>query len=234
MSELIGIVGSSGTGKSTAIHGNEQLGIKGLDPKSTIIINVAGKPLPFKGWKKFYTEFKGKEGNYLVTNDAITIIKALQFIHEKRPEITAIVIDDLQFIVGFEYMRKALDKGYDKFSAMGKHLFDVTDAARNLRDTLKMFVLTHSEEIQKDFETVRKMKTFGKMFDQNITLEGLFTTILYTHTEWDDKEGKGHYYFITNRTSDYPAKSPVGQFDDIMIPNDLGYVAEKIDEYNNG
>jgi len=234
MSELIGVVGGTGTGKSTAVLGNEQLSIKGLDPKETVIINVSGKPLPKKGWKKLYTEFKGETGNYLVTDNSAKIMKALEFINKNRPEITVIVIDDLQYIVGFEYMRKALEKGYDKFSAMGKHLFDVVETGRQLREDLKVFVLTHSEEIQKDFETVRKMKTFGKMFDQNITLEGLFTTILYTHTEWDDKENKGNYYFITNRTADYPAKSPVGQFDDIQIPNDLGYVVDKINEYNNG
>ena len=96
-----------------------------------------------------------------------------------------------------------------------------------------MFVLTHSDEIHKDFETTRKMKTLGRMLDQNITLEGLFTVLLYTHSEWDDKEQKGSYYFITNRTSDYPSKSPIGMFDDIQIPNDLGLVVDKIDEFNN-
>jgi len=234
MSELIGIVGSSGTGKSTAIHGNKQLNIKGLDPKSTVIINVAGKPLPFKGWKKFYTEFKGAEGNYLATNDSMTIIKALKFISEKRPEITSIVIDDAQYVMAFDFMSKALEKGFDKFNVLGKKYFDIFDTGRQLRDGLKVFVLTHSDEVHKDFEVVRKMKTLGKMIDDKITLEGLFTVLLYTHTEWDDKEEKGSYYFITNRTSDYPSKSPVGMFDNIKISNDLGYVAEKIDEYNNG
>jgi len=234
MSALIGIVGESGTGKSTSINGNEILGIKGLNPKNNVIINVANKPLPFKGWKKIYTEFQGAEGNHLVSNDANKIVKALKFIDKERPEITSVVIDDFQFVVGFEFMRKALEKGYDKFSSMSKHLFDITEIARNLRDDLNIFILTHSEETQKDFETIRKMKTFGKMFDQNITLEGLFTVVLYTHTEWDDKEQKGNYYFITNRTAGYPAKSPVGMFENIIIPNDLGYVAEKVNEYNEG
>ena len=234
MSELIGIVGASGTGKSTAIHGNEKLGIKGLDPKETLVINVAGKPLPFKGWKKFYTEFKGNDGNYLSSSNAQTIIKALDFVNQKRPEIKNIVIDDIQYVMGFRFMEKALEKGYEKFALLGKEYVDILNKGRTLREDLKVFVLSHSEEIVKDFETIRKVKTLGKMVDQNITVEGLFTVLLYTHTEWDDKQNEGYYYFITNRTSDYPAKSPVDMFEDIQITNDLGYVAEKIDEYNNG
>ena len=62
MSELIGVVGESGTGKSTAC--------KGLDPKETAVINCVGKPLPIKGWKKNYTPFNGekKTGNYYSTD----------------------------------------------------------------------------------------------------------------------------------------------------------------------
>lgn len=234
MSELIGIVGESGTGKSTAIHGNEKLGIKGLDPKETLIINVAGKPLPFKGWRKYYTQFEGSKGNYLADSNAKTIVKALDFVDQKRPDIKNIVIDDIQYVMGFKFMEKALEKGYEKFAILGKEYVDILNKGRTLRDDLKVFILTHSEEIVKDFETVRKIKTLGRMVDQNITVEGLFTVLLYTHTEWDDKEKVGHYYFVTNRTADYPAKSPIDMFDSIQIPNDLGYVAEKNDEYNNG
>lgn len=234
MSELIGVVGASGTGKSTSIHGNEKLGIKGLNSKETVIINVAGKPLPFKGWKKYYAPFEGSKGNYLTDSNPQIIIKALEFIDKKRPEIKHIVIDDAQYIMGFEFMNKALEKGFEKFNILGKKYYDIFDKSRQLRDDLKVFILSHSEEVHKDFEVVRKMKTLGKMIDDKITLEGLFTVLLYTHTEWDDKEGKGNYYFITNRTEAYPAKSPVDMFDDIQIINDLGYVANKIDEYNNG
>ena len=53
MAELCAIVGNSGTGKSTSI--------RTLDPKSTFIINVARKPLPFRGAKKNYIPLKMKE-----------------------------------------------------------------------------------------------------------------------------------------------------------------------------
>jgi len=233
MSELVGVVGATGSGKSTSIFPSKDLGIIGLDHEKTILISVAGKPLPMKGWKTIYTSMKGNEGNLLVTDDANKIIKALIYISESRPEIKTVVIDDFQYLLAFEFMAKALEKGFDKFSIMAKHAFDVLNVGRSLREDLMVFVLTHSDEIQRDFETIRKMKTIGRLLDDKITLEGLFTVLLYSHTEWDDKAEKGSYFFVTNRTNDYPAKSPVGMFENIMIPNDLGFVASKIVEYNN-
>ena len=139
----------------------------------------------------------------------------------------------MQFIMGFEFMNRAMETGFAKFNIIGKKMFDVLNTARLLRDDIKVFALTHSEEIQKDFDTIRKMKTLGKLLDSAITLEGLFTVLLYTHTEWDDKAEKSTYHFITNKTGEYPSKSPYGMFRNIKIPNDLGYVSEKVDEYNN-
>lgn len=88
MAELIGIVGQSGSGKSTAV--------KNLDPKSTVIINITGKPLPFKGWMSIFNpEVKISEGgNYFEGDKTSDIINILKFISEKRPEIKHIVIDD--------------------------------------------------------------------------------------------------------------------------------------------
>lgn len=47
MSNLIAIVGPSGCGKSSSI--------RNLNSEETFIINVASKPLPFKGWRSKYT-----------------------------------------------------------------------------------------------------------------------------------------------------------------------------------
>jgi hypothetical protein len=69
-----------------------------------------------------------------------------------------------------------------------------------------------------------------KMLDNQIVLEGLFTICLYTHID-EDKDGKPTYNFVTNRYHMYPAKSPMGMFDDTLIPNDLNAVCETIDAY---
>ena len=96
MSDLIAIVGESGTGKSTSISGNKFLNIKGLNHKETFIINIVGKPLPFKGFKKKYTSFKDdpKTGNYYATNNSAKIVECMQFISENRRDIKNVIVDD--------------------------------------------------------------------------------------------------------------------------------------------
>jgi hypothetical protein len=98
---------------------------------------------------------------------------------------------------------------------------------------LKVFYFTHPETIEDAGEIVGyKMKTSGKMLDNQITLEGLFTICLYTLVE-ENKDGSASYNFVTNRYKKYPAKSPDGMFDEIKIPNNLQIVVDKIDEYYN-
>ena len=75
-----------------------------------------------------------------------------------------------------------------------------------------------------------KIKTAGKLIDNQIVLEGLFTVCLYTHVD-EGKDGKASYNFITNRFKKYPAKSPDGMFDSIMIPNNLQEVVNSVDNY---
>ncbi len=107
----IAIVGFSGTGKTTSIGNFPEVGIKGLEPKETIIVNVANKDLPFRGWKKNYVEMNEKGGNLLTSSDATIISKMITYVSEKRPEIKNIVIDDGQFIMAFEFMRRAKESG---------------------------------------------------------------------------------------------------------------------------
>ena len=92
----IAIVGNSGEGKSTSIGKNDELGIEGLNPAETVIINVADKDLPFRGWRKLYDGTKkiSAGGNYTSTSNADTIAATIKLIVDKRPEIKNIVIDD--------------------------------------------------------------------------------------------------------------------------------------------
>ncbi len=231
MAEKICVVGETGSGKSTAIHKNKELNIRGLNPKETIIINVAGKGLPWKGWKQVYTPFKGTKGNYLITANSNTIVKALELISEQRKEVKTIVLDDFQYLLSFEFVSKALRKDWDKWSEMAKHVMDVIFAADNVREDIDIFFLTHSETVQIGFETVKKIKTVGKLLDEKITLEGLFTVVLYSGTRWDDKEKVTNYFFVTNKSEEYPGKSPYGMFNNLEIKNDLGFVKEVINKF---
>lgn len=221
-SKLIGIVGPTGSGKSTSI--------KHLDPKETYIINVAKKELPFKGADKLYN---AENKNYKEVDDAVEITRLLHVISEKAPHIKNIIIEDSNYIMGFAMVEKATEVGFTKFSIMARDMVELFKEARKLRDDLKVFYFTHPETIEDGGEVVGyKIKTAGKLIDNQIVLEGLLTVCLYTFVE-ENKDGSCTYNFLTNRFRKYPAKSPDGMFDSVKIPNNLQLVSETIDNYYN-
>lgn len=218
-SKLIGIVGETGTGKSTAI--------KHLNPEETYIINVAKKELPFKGSEKLYnTENK----NYKEVDDPVEVTRLLKTISEKAPHIKNVVIEDSNYLMGFRMVEKATEVGYTKFSVMAKDMVDMFRTARRLRDDLVIFYFSHPETIEDSGEIIGyKIKTAGKLIDNQVLLEGLLTVCLYTDVE-DTKDG-ANYSFLTNRYRKRPAKSPDGMFDKVKIPNNLQVVKDAIIEY---
>ena len=221
-SKLIGIVGATGTGKSTSI--------KHLNSEETYIINVAKKELPFKGSEKMYN---AEKRNYKEVDDANEITRLLKTISEKAPHIKNIIIEDSNYIMGFNLVSKATENGFTKFTIMARDMVELLREARRLRDDLKVFYFSHPETIEDSGEIIGyKIKTAGKMIDNQIVLEGLLTVCLYTHVE-ENKDGSMTYSFITNRYKKYPAKSPDGMFEEVKIPNNLSYVCEKLDEYYN-
>jgi hypothetical protein len=221
-SKLIGIVGQTGTGKSTSI--------KHLNPKETYIINVAKKELPFKGSEKLYN---AEAKNYKEVDDANEITRLLRTISDKAPHIKNIIIEDSNYIMGFNMLARATEVGFTKFTIMAKDMVELFREARRLRDDLKVFYFTHPETIEDGGEIIGyKIKTAGKLIDNQIVLEGLLTVCLYTFVE-ESKDGSATYNFVTNRYKKYPAKSPDGMFAEIKIPNNLQEVVNAIDEYYN-
>lgn len=231
MAELVAIVGNSGTGKSTSL--------RNLNPEETFIISTTGKPLPFKGFKSKYTTLKQdpntKEwsGNYYVTSNVDKIGTVLKLINNKLTNIKTVVLDDMQYLMSFEAMDRAKEKSYDKFVEIAQHMYSVFKEAMNMRSDLIFVVCTHSENAGDEMNPKLKMKTVGKMLDNVIVLEGLFTYVLYT-TLSKNEDGVLQYQFMTNTDGTNTAKSPFGCFEDLYIDNDLKYVIEKIREYNEG
>lgn len=226
MSEIIAIVGQTGTGKSTSIEN--------LEPKETVIIGIIDKQLPFRGWKKNYSTGIQQGGNYLISADAAKIVQVLKYISENRPEIKQIVIDDFQYIMSTEFMNRALEQGWQKFTDIGKHVWDVINAAKSLRDDLKVFFLSHDEIITENFAPKRKIKTIGKMLDEKVTLEGLFTIVLFTDVQKKKENDEMEYSFITQNDGTTTAKSPRGMFESYRVPNDIAALLGKINEYYEG
>lgn len=228
MSRLMAIVGESGTGKSTSIEH--------LNPEEAYIINVVGKDLPFKGSRKKFNKTGGKDKapNYLETSNSDVIIKALRGISAKRPEIKYVIIDDFQYIMAMEFISRATERGYDKWSEMAQNTTNILhpDLHNKLREDLIVVVMSHIEEVQSNYTTKQKIKTSGKLIDQHITLEGLFTIVLYTRIIESEESGELQHVFLTNSDGTNTAKSPKGMFDK-TIPNDLNLVFKGINEYYN-
>ncbi len=218
MSNTVLIIGQSGSGKSTSL--------RNLDPTSTFIINVLDKPLPFRGFKKSYKEASKENptGNYACTDNWKKIVDLVYAISIRRRDIKTLIIDDWQYILANEFMNRSSEKGFDKFSDMANHAWSVMNACIGTRPSLTCFILAHSDI---DNTGRSKLKTIGKMLDEKMTLEGMFTTVLHSRVV------DGEYMFQTQSDGDYLAKSPMGLFEEFLIPNDLVMVKEAVENYFN-
>ena len=232
MSKIL-ILAKSGFGKSTSIGEIPELGLKGLDPKTTYLISCVNKPLPFRGANKKFvvtTPNNPTGGNRVITNDAEVVAKIINML-AKSP-YKNIVLDDMNYMAQDYYMKNALKGGWDTPKKIGYNTGLVFDAINNIPEDKNIICLAHYEEYKdKNGDSISyRYKSTGNMVDQYITPEGKFEIVLYGKSSFDEKEKKSIREFVTNDDGVYPAKSPIGMFD-LYIPNDLGLVVDKIAEY---
>lgn len=205
MSTATLIIGESGTGKSASL--------RNLTPADTLLIQCLPKPLPFRseGWAT------GKAGNILQSDHHEKIVKAMN-----GTQRDLIVIDDFQYLMSNEWMRRSYESGFEKYAEIGRHAWDVLKAATELGPQKRVYVLCHSYT---DDRTGRiKAKTVGKLLDEKITVEGLFTIVMRTVVTEDG------YWFSTKNNND-TSKTPMGLFEDELIPNDLAAVDAALVDY---
>ena len=192
------ILGDSGAGKSTSLRNFEQGEIG--------IFNVASKPLPFR--KKLPA---ANGANY------DTILKSLS-----RPKLRAYAIDDSQYLLAFEFFDRAMEKGYDKFTQMALNFKDLIQFVITKTPPDYIVYFLHHTELNSDGAI--KAKTIGRMLDEKLTVEGLFSIVLLC------RAGKDRYCFVTQSGGVSTAKSPMEMFD-AEIDNDLKLVDTIIREY---
>lgn len=211
------VIGESGTGKSTAI--------RTLPPSETFVISVVGKSLPFRGASKLYKRLSedGATGNFYASDKLDVIRRVVKLVNNKRHDIKYLVIDDAGYTLMNDYIRRGLEKGFDKYSALAKDFGELIQSLQILRDDLFCFITMHVET--KDDKT--KPKTVGKAIDNYVCIEGNFTTVLHSII-YD-----GQYKLITQNDGYHMAKSPMGLFADKLIDNDFLFVANAIDSYLN-
>ena len=199
MATITLILGESGTGKTASLR-NFKTG-------ELAVVNVAGKPLPFRA------NFETLNN----TTDFRDIVSFMRGTHAKT-----IVIDDCQYIMSFQYMRRLRENGWDKFNDIQSDFFNLIEFAKSLPDDVTVYFLSHLETKE---DGRQKIKTIGKMLDEKITIEGMFTTVLKTYVS------DGKYFFLTQNSGMDTVKSPLGMFNTYAIDNDLKYVDEKIRNY---
>lgn len=202
MGVLVYVLGRSGTGKSFSMR-NFAKGELG-------VVNVQGKILPFKGSGSF---------DIVNTDDSSDIVKSIKAMAKKYK---VIVVDDFQYVMANEFMRRATERGYDKFTEMARHAWDIADCVRTLPADVIVYVLCHTDT---DQDGIEKLKTIGKLLDEKIVLEGMSTIVLKTGVS------DGQYMFFTQNNGKDTVKSPAGMFPAYAIDNDLKYVDQKIRSY---
>lgn len=222
MAKTILLVGKTGTGKTTSI--------RTLDPAETVILRVINRTLPFK----FEGVYGREQKNMFSTPTYEEVLKALAWC-DKQPNVKNIVITDGTYIIRQEYFKLANQKGYDKYTGFAVHMQQILKAIQDLRSDIKVFMEYHVDSVVNENGVIEyKPSTVGKLLDSQYNILENVDIVLFTNLKYEDNEV--HYGFITNRMLDrngaeIPAKSPMGLFDELFIPNDLALVAQKIDEY---
>jgi len=203
------IIGESGTGKTSSL--------RNFNAADTLLIQPVKKPIPFKsaGWA--YINSDNVAGNILVTDDSNRIIAAM-----KKTRRKVIILDDFQYVLANEYMRRSEERGYDKFTDIGRHAWDILSAASALPDDVRVYILGHT---QSDEFGKTRVKTIGKMLDEKIVVEGMFSIVLKTAVT------NGQYLFTTRNNGSDTVKTPMQMFSEDQIENDLASVDQAICNY---
>ena len=216
MSNSILILGESGSGKTASL--------RNLDPDKCLLIQPVSKQLPFpnnSAWKNLSFDENGvARGSVTVLNDYSKIKQAIEFAPLMGKEI--VIIDDFQYLMVNEFMGKAEVKGFDKFTQIGMHVWNLLNTCISAPPTLRIYFLSHIEA--GDYGRL-KMKTIGKMLDEKVVVEGMFTIVLRASLE------NGRHLFRTKNSGSDTTKSPMGMFDSDYIDNDLKLVDDVYKKY---
>lgn len=215
MAKVIGIMGESGSGKTTSM--------RNLNPKETFYIDCDGKGLSWKGWRKQYNV---ESKNYWKTTSQ-EIVKGLLDKIDKEKQFAGVkyvIIDTLNGIMVADEVRRMRDKGYDKWVDLAQCVWELLDHVYTLRDTLTVIIVCHSQtQKEDDGYTFTRIKTSGKKLDK-LNIESRLTTVL--HAEAKD----GRYIFHT-KANNSTCKTPMGAFDSDEIDNDIVAVISALEEF---
>lgn len=201
------IMGRSGSGKSASMRNINE---------TTFVINVNNKPLPFR-----------PNDNLKIMNcdEYLKIKSALKAAYEKGIKVA--VLDDAGYLMTSKFMAGHREKKgsaqYDLYNEIADNFYSLI---RFINDELpsEMIVYMIMHEDKNDLGE-SKPKTIGRLLDEKVCVEGMFTIVLHA-IKLD-----GKYVFATNTDGLDVTKSPIGMFDELYVDNDIQFVTNKIRQY---
>lgn len=224
MSNFVIVLGETGSGKSTSL--------KTLDPKETVVLNILGKRLPFKGSAALYNV---ENRNLFKIDDWQSVINYLTSISNDAPHVKNIVIDDATYIMRTEFFNRSKERGFDKYNELADHFRRIIATCASLRDDLNVFMLLHVDTVESDGSVIGyRSSSVGKLLEKMYKPEENTAITLFAQPQFDDK-GKAKFGFYTHKVKkdgiELPSKTPEGMFEEDFIPNDLGLVVKAMQEY---
>lgn len=218
MAKVIGVMGESGSGKTTAM--------RNLDPKVTFYIDCDKKGLNWKGWRNQYNI---ENKNYWASDSFSIASSLLKKVNEQDnfKHIKYVVIDTLNGLMVAEEMRILAMQSGDKRSAwsdLAQNGWALINQALEMRDDLTVIILCHSETISDENGIVRtRIKTNGRKLEK-LVLESKMTTVI-----WSVRQD-GKYKFILSADGS-TCKVPLGAFQTDETSNDIMLVIKALEEY---
>lgn len=192
------LIGKSGSGKSASM--------RNFKKDEIAIVNVLGKPLPFKN-----------DLNAPKCDNYQTILNSIEKTDKKT-----IVIDDANYLITTEFMAKSSIKGFDKYNELANNFWNLIQGIKNIKGGKIVFLIMH-EDVDDDGNV--KPKTIGKLLDDKVNVQGMFTVCIRSMFE------NGNYIFRLKNNGQDCVKTPIGMFNDEEMENDLKKVDEIVRDY---
>ena len=214
MARVIGVIGESGSGKTTSC--------RNLDPATTYYIDCDKKGLSWKGWREQYNL---QNKNYYATNVPTLVLEILKKVNEDPDRrIKTVVIDTINGVMVAEEMRNAKVQGYGKWTDLAQYVWEIFEYALSMKDDITVIILAHSITDTDDNGIVfTHIRTNGRKLEK-IVLESKLTTVLLA----DCKDGEYIFHTKPDRST---VKTPIGAFKQDEIPNDIVEVIKALEEY---
>ena len=214
MARVIGVIGESGSGKTTSC--------RNLDPATTYYIDCDKKGLSWKGWRDQYNL---QNKNYYATNVPTLVLEILKKVNEDPDRrIKTVVIDTINGVMVAEEMRNGKVQGYGKWTDLAQYVWEIFEYALSMKDDITVIILAHSITDTDDNGIVfTHIRTNGRKLEK-IVLESKLTTVLLAEC----KDGEYIFHTKPDRST---VKTPIGAFDQDEIPNDIVEVIKALEEY---